>query len=226
MRAYRIAVTAASVAALAIALAPSDAPAHPGAEPCTAWDVTYSLSGNLQLSETPMGAGDGVYAVGPGKMVLRHDTRTDRVALLSFELPEQFGIESRKAFWTTHVDTNATALAAPTATAGACGHVAEGAIQGRRLVWSSKVIGFHTDGTLACRGSMCGQFGVPPPGSSPLHIGPGDVQLQPFEFGPDGKTFTMASTYVSKTDMPKQTAHLAISGREVRRVCAPVTSCR
>jgi hypothetical protein len=191
---------------------------------CAAWDVTYAAVGNLQLSDTPMGAANGTYPVGPGKIVLRQDARSGRVALLAFELPERLGIESTRVFWTTHVDMDATARA-PASTPDACNPAAEGAMQGRRIVWSTRLRGFRTDGTLVCRGSMCGKFGAPPAGSSPLVIGPHDVELQPFEFGGDGRTFTMASAFVSKTDSPKQTAHLSISARETRRVCAPVATC-
>jgi len=219
---------AVSTAAAAVTLSTRDVPAQsapPEANGCAAWDVIYSSSGSLQLSDTPMGAGNGVYPVGPGKIVLRLDPNGGRATLRSFEMPERFGIDAKKLFWTTHVDTDATARAIP-ADPGACGRVAEGALQGRSLAWATKANGFHTDGTLACRGSLCGQFGAPPPGTSSLHIGPSDVQLAPFEFSADGKTFTMASTFVSKTEDPRQTARLALSAREVSRSCAPVESCR
>jgi hypothetical protein len=203
-----------------------DVPAQPAgaaASACDVHDVTYSVTGNLQLTQTPMDAGNGTYAVGPGKLVLRVDGRTGQVKLLSYTIPEHFGIEAKKVFWTTHVDTNANAAAQPR---DACGHVAEGTLQGRTLTWTTKVGGLRTDGTLTCRGSLCGKFGAPPPGSSPLHIGPNDVAFQPFQFGADGRTFSMASTFVATTQAPKQTAHLSFSGREVRRVCAPVNSCQ
>jgi hypothetical protein len=216
----------AGIAAVALALAARNAPAEAGTDgcgDCKVCDAVYSVSGNLQLSDTPMGAGNGTYAVGPGKVVLRFDPRAGSVKLLAYEMSERFGVEAKKIFWKTRVDTDATARATPT---GACGHAAEGAMQGRTLVWSTKIEGLRTDGTLDCKGSMCGKFGAPPPGTSPLHVGPEPVQLQPFEFSADGKTFTMPSAFLSKTESPKQTAHLAISGREVSRSCAPVDACR
>ena len=109
---------------------------------------------------------------------------------------------------------------------GECSHVAEGAMQGRTVAWATKVSGLQTDGKVDCVGSLCGSFGAPPKGTSPLHVGPNDVEFQPFEFGSDGKTFTMSSAFVSKTAQPQQTAHLALAGREVSRVCAPVITCR
>ena len=224
----RLAIAASTAAAAVLTLATRDVPAQsapPEANGCAAWDVVYSAAGSLQLSDTPMGAGNGTYPVGPGKIVLRLDPRGGHAALLSFEMPERFGIESKKLFWTTHVDTNATARAVPDGP-GACGRVAEGAMQGHSLAWATKANGFHTDGTLACKGSLCGRFGAPPPGTSSLHIGPSDVQLAPFEFSADGKTFTMASTFVSRTEDPKQSARLAFSAREVSRSCAPVEACQ
>ena len=35
----------------------------------------------------------------------------------------------------------------------------------------------------------------------------------------------MDSTFVAKTDMPKQTGFLTLAGREVRRSCIPVKRC-
>jgi hypothetical protein len=217
-----ISASVATTVAVAVSSAGSTAP--PDAQGCAAWDVTYALSGNLQLSDTPMGAGNGTYAIGPGKAVLRQDVRSGRVTMLSYQLPQRFGIVAKKMFWTTHVNTNATARATPRGS-GECSHVAEGAMQGRTVAWQTEVSGLRTDGVIDCNGSLCGSFGAPPKGTSPLHIGPSDVQFQPFEFGPDGKTFTMSSTFISKTEQPKQTAHVALSGREVSRVCAPVVTC-
>ena len=215
----RVSMTSASVAAAVTASSPGlSAPAQ--GQGCAAWDVTYAVAGHLELSDTPRGAGNGIYAVGPGKVVLRHDTRLGRVTMLSFDLPERFGLTAKIAFWSTRVDTDANARAAPPPGAGPCGHVAVGAMQGRTVAWTTSVRGLQTDGVVACTGSLCGRFGAPPAGSSPLHVGPNDVQFQPFEFGSDGRTFTMSSSFLSRTDSPRQTAHLALSGREVSRTCA------
>jgi hypothetical protein len=222
----RVVASGACLVAASLLVGSSGSTRHDGeaaAAECDAWQVEYSVSGNLQLSDTPMGAGNGTYLVGPGRMVLRFE-RSGAAQLVSYEMPERFGIEAKKVFWTTHVNTDALARATA-ATPGPCGHAATGAMKGSTLVWSSK-LDFRTDGTLECKGSMCGKFGAPAPGSSPLHIGPSPVMLEPLQFGPDGKTFTMASTFVSKTESPKQTAYLSLSGREARRSCAPVDTCR
>jgi len=52
---------------LALALATSEATADDPPAACAAWDVEYSLSARLQLDDTPMGEGDGVYPIGPGR---------------------------------------------------------------------------------------------------------------------------------------------------------------
>jgi len=211
--------------ALVLALAPSNAAEGSDVEPCPVWDIEYALSGKLQLSDTPLNAGNGVYPVGPGTLVLRFDRREGhpQVALVSYRMPERFRVDAKWAFWTTHVTTNATTRATPP---GPCGHVAEGAMHGNTLTWTTGTQGYRTDGTLSCNGSLCGSHGAPPRGTSPLHVGPTSVRLRPFEFSPDGKTFTMASTFVSKTESPKQTAHLTLAGRQVRRSCARVDACR
>ena len=83
----------------------------------------------------------------------------------------------------------------------------------------------RTDGTLFCDGSFCGKLGARPPGRSVFAIPPHPVAFKSFQFSADMTTFTMASTFVSKTDMPKQTAHLAIAGRELRRTCVQKRGC-
>lgn len=194
---------------------------------CTAWNVEYTLSANLQLRDTPMGAGNGVYRIGPGTVVLRFEDRGGQpggaAKMLSYTMRENFQIRSRTIFWTTTVITDARTDATAD---GACPSAAEGTLIGRTLRWSTPVRGYHTDGTLTCEGDLCGSFGAPPPGKSELHIAPHAVQLSPFELAADMKTFTMAHTFVSKTESPKQTAYITLAGREVRRSCAPAQGCR
>jgi hypothetical protein len=205
-------------AAVAIALAPA-AQAQPST--CAGWEVEYALSANLRLSETPLGQGDGVYPIGPGRAVLRFDDRdgepAGRVIVASYEIDEHFTVRSKALFWTTTVITDAETRATPDASGG----VAEGALAGSTIAWATPFRGYRTDGTLSCEGALCGKFGAPPPGRSKLQIGPLPVEFRPFELASDRKTFTMPYTFVVKTDMPMQTAHVALAGREVRRACVP-----
>lgn len=221
------------VAALALAVASSPAEAQPA--PCAAWEVEYALSANLTLRDTPMGAGNGTFVIGPGATVLRFEGPTvgegspptpagrdgAAVKMLSYRMTEQFTIDATALFWKTRVHTNTRTTATP----DACSVVAAGAMKGRSLVWSTPVRGYRTDGTLTCEGSMCGSFGAPPPGTSELHHPPRPVQFSSFEFAPDRKTFSMAATFVTKTDSPKQTGYVGLSGREMKRTCVAPKPC-
>lgn len=216
----------ASALAGGLALALASAPASAQPLPCDGWEVEYALSANLRLSDTPLGQGDGVYSIGPGRVVLHFDDRDGQPAgharMLSYDMREHFVITSKALLWTTTVTTDTKTRDTP----DACGVAAEGALSGGTLTWSGPVRGYRTDGALTCDGSLCGKFGAPPPGQSPLHIGPGPVQFGAFVFGRDIKTFSMAETTVAKTEMPKQTAHLVLTGREMRRSCVQAKACR
>ena len=217
-----IAISAISAASV-LAAKPRDASADPPA--CNAWEVEYVLAANLRLYDTPMGQGDGTYVIGPGRVVLRFENRGGapggEAKMLSYRMKESFSIQSKTLFWTTTVVTDTNTAATP----NSCSFAAEGMLDKAALTWRTPVSGYHTDGTLTCDGSLCGKFGAPPPGQSQLHIGPGPVQFSPFVFDAGMKTFTMASTRVSKTDMPKQTGDLALAGREVRRTCVVAPTC-
>jgi hypothetical protein len=206
-----------------LALLPRGASAQSSQAPCESWDVEYDLSGNMQLSDTPMGQGDGTYLVGPGKMALRFDDHEGRpygrAGLASYELRQAFTVVSKTLFWKTQVASDVTTRAV----GQACGTMG-GSLAGGTLTWS-RPIAFKSDGTLNCDGSFCGKFGAPPPGVSELHMPAEGVILSPFQYASDMKTFTMARTLVSKSESPKQTAHLALAGREVRRTCVTSAKC-
>ena len=209
------------------ALGVGSAAADDAPPPCDAFEVEYLLAANLKLSETPMGEGDGVYSIGPGKVVLRFENKNGQpggnVQMLQYAMREYFVIKSKTLFWTTSVTTDTNTAATP----NACSIAAQGALDSSRTVkWSTPVAGYHTDGTLTCEGSMCGKFGAPPPGQSPFHIPPGPVAFNPFVFAADMKTFTMASAHVSKTDMPKQSGEVSLAGRETKRTCVAVAPCK
>jgi hypothetical protein len=71
-------VGAVSFALLAAAISAAFAPGSgwireaSGAE-CETSEIEYLLSGNLRITETHFGAGDGDYRVGPGRIVLQVD---------------------------------------------------------------------------------------------------------------------------------------------------------
>lgn len=192
---------------------------------CDAVELEYALSANLELSDTPLGQGDGVYPVGPGRAVIRFEARDGHLVgpakMLVYEMREHFAISAKTLFWRTTVTTDAVSRATP----DRCGVTSEGTLVGHSLRWTTPMNGYRTDGTLTCDGSLCGRYGAPAPGRSPLHIGPGQVAFNPFDFSPDMQTFNMPRTYAERTDMPKQTAHIAVSGRQQRRSCVSVPPC-
>jgi hypothetical protein len=210
------------VVSVMAALLASTASAQPST-PCAAWDVEYALSASLKLAETPMGKGDGTYPVGPGRVVLRFEDQGGqpggRATLVSYSLHQHFTIKAKAVFWTTTVVTDAQSRAADRG-----GSAAEGTLSRTTLAWNGPVRGYRTDGSVTCDGSLCGKFGTPRSGESELHIGPNAVQFGSFEFARDMKTFRMPYVFVSKTDDPKQTSRLALTGREVRRTCVQSTA--
>jgi len=219
----RIAPTAV-VAALGLALSSVPADAEP-TPTCSAWEVEYALSANLTLRDTIMGAGDGTYVIGPGTTVLRFEGPSvgpGPARMLSYGMKEQFTIHSKALFWKASVYTDTRTKATP----DACSIAAEGIVNGRTLRWTTPVRGYHTDGTLTCEGSLCGQFGAPPAGKSELHHPPRPVPFSAFQFTPDMKAFSMVATQVTKTESPKQTGYLGLAGREMKRTCVTPKACR
>lgn len=188
-------------------------------ETCTQ-EVEYEVSSNLQITETPLGEGNGTFAVGPGRIVLRFEG-TD-VKMTKYAMREHVVVSARNiGFRTTVVSDTST-----TATPNACGSVAEGTLDGSTVRWRTPVRGMITDGTIACSGSFCGKFGAPPRGQSSFHDGPMDIRFSSFTLSPDHKTFAMPMTHMSKTSSPKQSAAMSLAGRETHRACVPSPACR
>jgi hypothetical protein len=209
------------VGAILTGSVPADAaPADPSEIPCAVADVQYDLAASLKITDTTMGAGDGVHRIGPGRAVVRFDDRPGcrRASLLSYDLRQSFIVESTVLFWATRVKSNLR-MSASRAPAS----VVEGTMDGRTLRWDGQASGVRTDGTLDCDGSICGKFGAPPAGTSEVHEGPVSIELAPFQFGADMKTFTMPFAVISRSDSPKERTLLSIAGREARRACVLAT---
>jgi hypothetical protein len=212
---------------MAIATAsPAGAFAHeaPNASVCNVRDVEYAVSANLRVTGTIMGAGDGDYTIGPGKIVLHFDDRAaqggagSNVTMVSYEMLQHFLVVSKALFWTTKVMTDVHSEGTPGASAG----VAQGAYSERSIRWMNVAKSFRSDGSLTCDGSLCGMFGAPQPGRSELHMGPSTMTFKPFQFSPDMTTFSMQPVLTSKTSSPQQESYVALSGRETRRTCLDV----
>ncbi len=226
----RIVLAAVLAASTGVGLAPraqaGDAAVPLDGNGCNAWDVTYKLNANLELRDTPLGQGNGVYRIGPGQVVLRFDDQGGapggNVEMRSYRMRDYFTVSTKTLFWSTTVINRTNTRATP----DSCGIVAKGTLSGNKLAWQSKVRGYRTDGYMICKGSLCGKFGAPPPGRTELHIGPNDVAYKPFSFKDGIKVLTMPLTFVTKTEMPKQTGYITLAGREVSRVCVQRKPCK
>ncbi len=205
------------------ALAPNPGPF--GAA-CEAWELEYALNANLKLTDTPLGQGDGIYKIGPGRVTLRFDDSNGRpggaVQMISYAMRDHFTVKSRTLFWSTVVETDTKTRATP----DKCGVAAKGVLSGNKVAWTTKVNGYRVDGTVTCTGALCGKFGAPPAGTTQLHIGPSPVQFNPFELSTDLKKLHMAYTFVTKTSVPKQTSYVELAGAEVRRACVSAPVCK
>jgi hypothetical protein len=224
-------VTLGAVAALVSALVVSSEASTGEATPsnCAATDVEYAVAANLRVTGTLMGAGDGEYRIGPGRIVLRFDhdpnllsRSPSSVRMMAYDMSERFQVVSKVVFFTTKVLTDIRSHA----TADARSVVAEGVLGERTLRWTNVVGSFRSDGTLSCEGFFCGKFGAAPAGTSPFHTGPSKMSFSPFEFSADMKTFSMQSTLDSKTEDPQQESYVALAGREMRRACVDVDAGR
>jgi hypothetical protein len=185
---------------------------------CDSYEVEYTLSANFKLDDTFMGAGNGIFPTGPGRVVLRwsHVAPASAVVeMLSYEMHQPFAMSTHALLWSAKLVSDTMARA----TSDSRGVVTTGALEGRTIRWEHPVNGYHVDGTLDCEGSLCGKFGAPPSGKSDVHVPPHAVGFKPFELSADGKTFTMDYVVVSKADSPKQTTLIAIAGREAKRTC-------
>jgi hypothetical protein len=183
---------------------------------CDTVVVEYVLGANLLVKQTTMGAGDGVYKVGPGRLVLRFENHggQETVKLVAYELRQKFVVASRAVFWGARVATDIVTRGPPGGRP-----IAEGTLDRSSVHWDGPPRGLHSDGTLTCDGALCGKFGAPAPGTSEMHMALDAAELEPFTLGADGKTFTMPYSLMSKSDSPKQETLVAITGRELRRAC-------
>jgi hypothetical protein len=215
-------VVVTTMAAIGVVIVSSAGPADAEEDgSCRASEEEYSVVASVAVRNTLFGAANGVYAMGSGKLTIHKDDHA--VKLTSYELTNQLTVRARVAMLSATVVT-----VSRTTTDGDCCHgSARGTISGDTLTWISTVSGYHSEGSLTCSGSMCGTFGAPATGTSPLHDRPGGVTFNPFTFASDGSTFTMPYVLVSQSSSPRQTTYLALSGRRVRRTCgvAAVPTC-
>jgi hypothetical protein len=193
--------------------------------PCNTWEVEYTLAAQVELSDTLMGAGDGVHTIGPGTLVLHFDNVNGapgaNAKLMTYDMTDQFTVNAKFAGVGTNVVNDTHTKTTP----NICGVAAQGTLTGRVLTWSTLWNGVHTDGHVTCSGSMCGRFGGPPSGQSDVHTPAHPVVFKPFEYTPDLKTFHMDYSVTAKSTSPSQTSKITFNGRETKRSCIYVKPC-
>jgi len=181
------------------------------------WRITYDLTGTeFIITNTPFGAGDGTFDVGPGSLVL--DFQNDGgqpgdgpARMVSFDLDIEFTTGSLgtdvmndlRAFADYNGENRAT----------------EGALAGGVLSWSEEVP-YRTIGTILCQGSFCGLSGF----TSGETVNVNDFtpfQFNDLDFGPGGPAdpsggFTSADMPVPNSDENADT-FLRLVGAETGR---------
>ncbi len=225
LAAVTLVALAAGVSAQSFAApAPTESPVPLGA-PCV-WELKYTLNANLKLTDTPLGQGDGIVKIGPGRVVLRFEDQGGQpggaVKMLGYQMKDHFTVKTHTLFWNTVVENDTLTRSTP----DACGVSAKGTLKGNQLSWQSPVRGYRVDGTIKCTGALCGKFGAPPEGTSQIHIAPSPVPFKTFTFGKGLSTFQMPYTFVTKTAVPKQTSYLALGGTLMSKRCVPVKACK
>jgi hypothetical protein len=210
---------------LAVALSARDASGDDAGAACNAWDVEYTLSAVVRISDTMFGGGDGQWPIGPGRAVVRFENQNGapggNAKLLEYRMNEHFVVHASAVVAKATVTANTVSTTTP----NACGVSAEGTLAGKTLKWKSAWSGMHSDGTLTCEGGLCGKFGCPAEGTSPVHMPQHDAAFKSFDYADDRKTFTMQESVVSHQQSPSQTSHVALSGREVKRTCVVAKPC-
>lgn len=214
-----------ALAALAALFAALSASADDQPPPCNTWEVEYTLAANVELSDTAMGAGDGVHSIGPGTLVLHFADAGGKpgpeAKLMTYDMTDQFTVNA-KVFGIGTVVTNDTHTKT---TPNVCGVSAQGVMSNRTLRWTTLWNGIHTDGHVTCSGSMCGRFGAPPQGQSDVHTPAHPAVFKSFQYASDLKTFHMDYSVTAKSTNPSQTSRITFNGRETRRSCIYVKPC-
>jgi hypothetical protein len=216
VRSFVTTVALAMLAALTFCRASVAAGAQESA--CRVFDDEYRVVESVLVKDTLFGAADGVYPLGSGTLRLRMEAQAGQqaVKLMSYEFASRLTVESKIPVFSATVVTESRASAGLGSAQGS----ADGTLRDGTLTWATPITGYHSEGSIACSGMMCGRFGAPPRGMSPIPDSPATVRFDPFRFSADGATFTMPYALVSRSTSPRQSTYMAMSGRRVRRSCA------
>lgn len=182
------------------------------------WDLRYRLGvgTRFRISQTTLGAGDGVRELGPGTLVVR--------LLDSGGRPGPGRAELRELAITTRfsVGVGMLGLRADVETRARSWHdgkapFAVGHFDGKRVRWSGPAQRYTARGTAECAGLLCGRFGAPPAGPSPVGTPPHAVNYADFVFTPEQRTLTSDYVKVSESASPRQLTELRLAGTLERR---------
>jgi hypothetical protein len=209
---------------------PASRPAtQPASAPvCRTWLVDYALVGGtaLKIVDTPYGAGDGTYPIGPGTARLCFTDgggapAPGPAALVELQVATRFALNTTAMGFRMRIVTDAvTAISTEDG-----GFVARGTYAGARISWSERARGYRSTGTMHCAGVLCGKFGSPPKGRSRLATGPHTIRLRPFQLGDGVGRFSMGYAEVDHSSKPSRSVLMRLEARETARRCVPTPTC-
>ena len=226
-----------------------DCSGEPSACACESWTLSFELTGQFEIADTFLGAGDGTFDVGPGTLTLRLESDASGTApgdgaavLVEYTMHQEF--DQDIPLLGGQVQTNVEATAGPDEPA--CGR-ATGALDGSTLTWDDCptsdnygdadwspddalsgpgcVDGYHSEGVVVCTSTTTGcSQGNLVQGENPQD----DTWNQPFSdltVDLENGMVTMGRTQIpNRAD--SSTTWISFSGTETGRACAPTpTDC-
>lgn len=221
-----------------------------GAGACDSEVLSYQLSGSFEITDTALGAGDGVHTVGPGALKLRLTKLSDgsvEARLLSYEMTQQFtaGNSLARVRTDNQIDAGPKECGLALGTLkkdviewAACDYGSAPPLGTKSWSWSDVVggpgcmNGYHTKGRIECSGAFCGAAGV----DFPLDVDETYPQpLNHFEFSSDKRSFEMKDRGAPQINAgrggvevpssePSRT-WLGLQGTLLSRSCEPAPTC-
>jgi hypothetical protein len=209
---------------------PASRPAtQPASKPaCNSWIVDYeTVSGtSLRLANTPYGAGDGTYAIGPGTVRMRYadhkgEPAPGEAALLDLQLTTKFVVNTTAVGFKMRITTDGNVGFTP----DECGVVARGTLEDDKVTWTERARGYRSTGTLHCAGVLCGKFGSPPGGRSQMSRPVHPVKLRPVQLHDGVTRLSLPFFEVERQAKPSQTVLMRVEARETGRRCVVTPPC-
>jgi hypothetical protein len=202
---------------------------QPASQPaCNSWIVDYDVMPGtaLKLADTPYGAGDGTYAIGPGTVRVRFADRggapaAGDAALLDLQLTTKFVVNTTALGFKMRISTDGIVGFTP----DECGVVARGTLEGDHVTFVERARGYRSVGTLHCTGALCGKFGSPPAGRSQMARTPRPVKLRPLQLRDGVSRMSIGFFEVERQRKPSQTVLLRVEARETGRRCVMMPPC-